>query len=494
MTSTAAGQPALIDQLRNVLGTAHVLTEAHDVDPFVVDWRGRYRGEVQCVALPCTTDEVARVVQLCRAAGVAVIAQGGNTGLQAGAVPVGASVAAGSAPVLIGLRRMNRIREVDPLGNTIVAEAGCILATVQQTAEQHDRIYGVSLGAQGSCQIGGNISTNAGGTGVLKYGSTRDQVIGLEVVLPDGQIWNGLRALHKDNTGYAMKHLFIGAEGTLGIVTAATLRLHPRPKVWAAAWMTLDTVQQALECLAMLTSIAGDRVCAYELLSRLQMETVIEHFPELRLPTDSQAPYAVLVELSDTYAKADLSALLEDALGEFAERGWIRDAAIAASLAQLESFWAIRHNIAEANRKWGMGIACDVAVPVKAVPEFIERATAAVQAHMPELQVVLVAHLGDGNIHFTPRMSFERWRSFEAPFAVADSIRSIAHDVAVSLDGTFSAEHGIGHVLTDEFLRLRSPVEVDLMKQVRRAIDPEQAMNPGKIFGPDSQAAQVQAS
>jgi FAD/FMN-containing dehydrogenase len=374
------------------------------------------------------------------------------------------------------------VRDVDPLGNTMVAEAGCVLADLQQTAERHDRLYGVTLGAQGSCQIGGNISTNAGGTGVLKYGSTREQVIGLEVVLPDGRIWNGLRALRKDNAGYALKHLFVGAEGTLGIVTAATLRLHPRPVVWAAAWLTLDNVDDALRCLAMLQSIAGERVNAYELLNRAQLETVIEQFPDYRLPTDPQAPYAVLVELADTYAKADLPQLLETALGEFADKGWIRDAAIAANLAQLDSFWKIRHGISEANRKAGMGLGTDVAVPVRAVPEFIERASAAVLAQYPELDIVLVSHLGDGNVHFIPRMSFAQWKAQPDPFATADAVRAIVHDVAADMDGTFSAEHGIGHVLVDELQRLRSPLELELMHRIRDAIDPAHALNPGKVL------------
>ncbi len=472
---------ALVRTLRAIVGDDHVLTASDDVAAYVEDWRGRYRGESVCVVSPLTTQQVSEVVKACAAAGVKVLPQGGNTGLVGGATPVKAKRETGTAPVIVSLRRMNKIRDIDTVGNTMVAEAGCILANIQTAAEEHGRLYGVTFGAQGSCQIGGNVSTNAGGTGVLKYGSTRDQVLGLEVVLPDGRIWNGLRTLRKDNAGYALKHLFVGGEGTLGIVTAVALRLHPRPSVWAAAWLTVDTVDDALRCLSALQAMAGDRICAFELLNRAQLRTVMAHFPEMRLPTDPEAPYAVLLEMSDTYVDANLDALLEGAMGQLLEAGCLRDVAIATSGAQHEAFWAIRHGISEANRKAGMGLSTDVAVPVKSVGVFVERASQAVQARYPQLEIVLVSHLGDGNVHFIPRFSFADWSQFAEQEQVADEVRAMVHDVAAELDGTFSAEHGVGYVLTDELKRLRSPLEVELMQKVRSAWDTQGLMNPGKV-------------
>ena len=474
----------LLSLLRTAVGDAHVLTDKIDTAAFVEDWRGRYRGEVIAVVQPATTQEVAAVVKACAQAGVAVVPQGGHTSMVGGATPVGARLDNATAPVVLSLRRMNRVLEIDTVGNTLIAQAGCILETLQEAAAQQGRLYGVTFGAQGSCQIGGNVSTNAGGTGVLKYGNTREQVLGLEVVLPDGRIWNGLRTLRKDNTGYNLKHLFIGGEGTLGIVTAVAVRLHPRPAVITTAWLTFDRVDHALSCLSELQSIAGDRIAGYELLNQAQLQAVLTTFPDVRLPTDPSAPYAVLVELSDTYAKADLQGLLEDALSQLSERGLLRDAAIAASDAQRAAFWHIRHSISESNRKVGMGLSTDVAVPVKSLAVFIEQASQAVQARWPELVIVLVSHMGDGNVHFIPRFSFEQWARFPKPSEVADAVRAVVHDVAVSLGGTFSAEHGVGHVLVDELVRLRAPLEIELMHRIRQAMDPQGLMNPGKLLKP----------
>lgn len=472
----------LIAQLCDLVGAAHVLVDPHDVVPFVEDWRGRYRGEVIAVVQPASTEEVSAVVKACAQAGVGVVPQGGHTSMVGGATPVGTRLDNATAPVVLNLRRMNRIREIDTVGNTLVAEAGCILQNLQEAAEAQGRIYGVTFGAQGSCHIGGNVSTNAGGTGVLKYGNTREQVLGLEVVLPDGRIWNGLRTLRKDNTGYNLKHLFIGGEGTLGIVTAVAVRLHPQPAVTTTAWLTFETVQNALSCLGLLQSMAGDRIAGYELLNQAQLQAVLTHFPDVRLPTDPASPYAVLVELSDTYAKADLQGLLEDALSSISQHGLLRDAAIAASEAQRAAFWHIRHSISESNRKAGMGLSTDVAVPVKSLAVFIEQASQAVQARWPELIIVLVAHMGDGNVHFIPRFSFEQWARIPNQTEVGNAVRAVVHDVAVSLAGTFSAEHGVGHVLVDELARLRSPLELELMNRVRQALDPHGLMNPGKVL------------
>lgn len=472
----------LLAALGETVGAQHVLTDAHAVAPYTQDWRGRYRGEVRAVVEPANTAEVSATMRICAAAGVKVLPQGGHTGLVGGATPVDARVADGNAPVVVSLRRMNRIREVDVVGNTLVADAGCVLQTLQEAAAEQGRLYGVTFGAQGSCHIGGNVSTNAGGTGVLKYGNTREQVLGLEVVLPDGRIWNGLRTLRKDNAGYNLKHLFIGGEGTLGIVTAVAVRLYPKPAVTVCAWLTLDSVENALACLQEFQSIAGDRIAAYELLNQEQLRAVLHHFPDVRLPTDPHAPYAVLIELSDTYARADLSGLLEEVLGTLSERGLLRDAAIASSEAQRAAFWYIRHGISEANRAAGMGLSTDVAVPVKSLAVFIEQASRAVQARWPELQIVLVAHMGDGNVHFIPRFTFAQWEQITNQSETADAVRAVVHDVAAELNGTFSAEHGVGYVLVDELARLRNPLELELMGRVRTALDPLHLMNPGKVI------------
>jgi FAD/FMN-containing dehydrogenase len=472
---------ALLATLASAIGAANVLTDPLDTAPFAEDWRKRYRGEALCVALPGSTAEVAAVMAACHAAGVRVLPQGGNTGLVGAATPIGGQRADGSAPVIVALRRLNRIRSVDPIGNVMVAEAGCVLTGLHEAAALNHRLYPVTLGAQGSCQIGGTISTNAGGTGVLKYGNTREQVLGLEVVLPDGRVWNGLRPLRKDNTGYALKHLFVGAEGTLGIVTAASLRLHPMPVVWAAAWLTLDSVEHALRAFAALQSTAGDRIGAYELMNDTMIAAVGEHLGR-RPPCDPQAPYAVLVELADTYPRADLQGLMESVLATLSEEGVLRDAVIATSGAQRAAFWSIRHGVADANLKAGMSLACDVAVPVGAAATFVERASRAVRDAFPQVAFSIVGHLGDGNLHYAPRFAFDDWRALPDPAQTAIDVRRIVHDVAVSLDGTFSAEHGIGHVLVDELRRLRDPLELELMTRVRAAIDPGWAMNPGKVL------------
>jgi len=485
VTETSSPGDSLLQSLRDIVGAQYVLTDTHDVQPYVTDWRGRYHGKASCVALPQSTEEVARIVRRCAAAGVSLVPQGGNTGLVGAAVPgypQDAHSASAPAPVVLNLRRMNRILHVDPVGNAITVEAGCILAHVQNAAERHDRYYGVSLGAEGSCQIGGNIATNAGGTGVIKYGSTREQVLGLEVVLPDGQIWNGLRSLRKDNAGYALRHLFAGSEGTLGVITAATLKLHPRPRAWCTAWLTADNIAHVLQCLARTQSLVGERIATFELLNRRQLEIVRHHIPDLRLPADPEAPYAALVELTDTDGHARLDALMERILGELLAAGLLRDAAIAANSAQRASFWRIRHGISEANRSHGMGLSTDVAVPVAHVGAFIEEASAEVLAEWPQASIVLVAHLGDGNVHFIPMFSHADWAALPKREETADAVRARVHDVAARFGGTFSAEHGVGFVLAGELARLRAPLETALMRRIKQALDETWLQNPGKIF------------
>jgi FAD/FMN-containing dehydrogenase len=477
----------VVATLRDIVGADAVFTELADVEPFVVDWRGRYRGEALCVVAPRSTEDVARVVRACAAVGTPVVPQGGNTGLCGGSVPLvrsddPARVGAVRAPVVLNLRRMNRILEVDTVGNTLVAEAGCVLADVQRAADERDRLYPVSLGAEGSCQIGGTISTNAGGTGVLRYGGTRENVLGLEVVLADGSIWNGLRGLRKDNTGYDLRALFVGAEGTLGVVTAATLRLHPKPRAFATAWCGVLEVGDALRLLEAVQSRAGSRLSAFELMNSAQARIVEKELPGRSCPLPSATPYHVLVEFSDTDESSPVGAQLEDALSRALEAGWITDAAVAMGMGQRAAIWEFRHSVSEANRKYGMGVTLDTGVPIGRIADFVAAASEATRQAFPDVEIVIVAHMGDGNVHFIPMFPAAVWEPMPDKPAVARRARQLVHDIAAQMHGTFSAEHGIGQTLADELVRLRSAEEIRLMRLVKDALDPGGLMNPGKVL------------
>jgi len=469
---------SLLDELIQLLGKDAVLTTPADLAAFTEDWRGRYRGPAICVALPSSTPQVAAVVRACLVHGTPVLPQGGNTSLCGGAVPADA----GALPVIVNLARMRKLRHVDAANNSMEVEAGCVLATVQQAAIDAGRLYPVSLGAEGSCQIGGNIATNAGGTGVLRYGNTRDNVLGLEVVLPDGSIWNGLYTLRKNNTGLDLKHLFIGSEGTMGIVTAATLKLHPLPSAHAVAWLAPTSPAAALTVLGMFQSACGASLSAFEMIDANQLRIVLEQLPNRRNPLSEIQPWHVLVELSDTGAEAALDAVLQQVLEQASEQGLLLDAVLATSGAQRAAMWEIRHSVSEGNKKAGVGLTTDSAVPVSAVPAFIERATAAVHAIVPGLPIVIVAHLGDGNVHFIPFFSFAQWEALPDPEAMGQHIRHVVNDVAHSLHGTFSAEHGVGRTLLPEMAHYKSPVELAMMRLVKQAFDPKQLFNPGRLL------------
>lgn len=475
--------PDLIDELHNTLGAGGVLTQAADVTAYVEDWRGRYRGPVAAVVLPGSTEQVAAIVRTCSRHGVPVLPQGGNTSLSGGAVPP----AAGVPPVVVSLQRMRRIRSIDAANNTITVDAGCVLASVQDAAVAAGRLYPVSLGAEGSCLVGGTIATNAGGTGVLRYGNTRDNVLGLEVVLPDGTVWDGLYALRKNNTGYDLKHLFIGSEGTLGIVTGAVLKLHPLPTAHAMAWLSVANPQAALDLLAILQSGCGTQLSAFELLDENQIRLVVEQVPGRRCPVAEPAGWHVLVELADAGDAAALDARLEAALAPALESGLILDAAIATSGAQRAQFWEFRHSVSEANKKGGVGLTSDTAVPVSAVPAFIDAATAAVHRIVPDLPIVIVAHLGDGNVHFIPFFSFETWAALADKDAMAHDVRRVVNDVAAAFGGTFGAEHGVGQTLVPEMARYKPPVELRLMHAMKRALDPKGLFNPGRLLPSEDQ-------
>jgi len=463
---------ALLESLRAAVGAAHVLTDPADVAPYVTDWRGRYSGRALAIVRPGDTPQVAEVVRRCIEAGVAVVPQGGNTGLCGGATPTGGEV-------VVSLTRMNHVRGIDVANNTITVEAGCTLAALQAAAAGADRLFPLSLAAEGTATIGGNLSTNAGGVQVLRYGNARELCLGLEVVLPDGRVWNGLRALRKDNTGYDLKHLFIGAEGTLGLITAAVLKLYSRPRQVATAWAAVPSPQAAVALLTRLRERIGGRVTAFELVSRPSLDLVLKNIPHSRDPLPGRSPWQVLIELSDTMDSA-LDGALQEALTAAIDAGEAGDAALARSEEQALAFWRLRENISEAQKIEGVSIKHDISLPVSRIPEFIERCDAALAAAFPGVRVVCFGHLGDGNLHYN--QSKPAALDNAAFIGQSDAVNRIVHDLVAGLGGSISAEHGLGQLKREEILRYKSEVEMDMMRAVKKALDPAGLMNPGKVL------------
>ncbi|MCO5397770.1 FAD-binding oxidoreductase [Ralstonia soli] len=468
---------ALIRRLIAELGEDAVLTAASDVGGFTEDFRGRYKADALCVAQPATTEQVSFVVRACAESGTPVLPQGGNTSLCGGSIPS----TEGARPVIVSLARMRRVRHIDAANGSMEVEAGCVLKAVQDAAAEVGRLYPVSLGAEGSCQIGGTLSTNAGGTSVLRYGNTRENVLGLEVVLADGSVWNGLRGLRKDNTGIDLKQLFIGAEGTLGIITAATLKLHPLPTHQSLAWFAPVDPEAALRILGMFQERCGSSLSAYELMNARQLELVIGHVQNRRNPLDGKHAWHVLVELSNSRGADAMDELLVQTLELAAEAGLIEDAIVASSDTQRASLWEIRHSVTEANKKAGVGLTTDCAVPVSAVPRFIASASEAVRDIVPNIDLVIVGHMGDGNVHFIPMFSFDEWRAMPDAAATGATLRRRVNDVAHQLGGTFSAEHGVGQTGLQEMAHYKSDIELTLMRAVKQALDPKNLMNPGRL-------------
>jgi FAD/FMN-containing dehydrogenase len=462
----------LIDSLRALLGEARVLTENVDMATYLIDWRGRYQGSAVAVARPANVDEVAGVVRLCGQHGTAVVPQGGNTGLCGGATPRGGEV-------VVSLGRLNRVRAIDTANNTITVEAGCTLAAVQEAAAGAGRLFPLSLAAEGTATIGGNLSTNAGGVQVLRYGNARELCLGLEVVLPDGRIWNGLRGLRKDNTGYDLKHLFIGAEGTLGLITAAVLKLYSRPRQVATGWASVASPEAAVALLTRLREKIGGRVTAFELVGRPALDLVLKHIANSHDPLAGRSPWQVLIELSDTM-ESDLAGALQDVLADAIAAGEAGDAAIAQSETQALALWALRENISEAQKVEGISIKHDISLPVSRIPEFIGRADAALTRTFPGVRIVCFGHLGDGNLHYN--QSKPAAQDNAAFVAQTDAVNRVVHDLVAALDGSISAEHGIGQLKREEILRYKSEVEMDLMRKVKQALDPRGLMNPGKVI------------
>jgi len=474
----------LIQQLNAIVGSDAVITDVQDLMPYATDWRKRYFGMPLALVKPASTEEVSAVMRLCAQTRTAVVPQGGNTGLCGGATPLAAEDAdrfvPGGAQIVLKLSRLNRVRALDAMSNTITVEAGCVLASLQQAAAAAERLFPLSLAAEGSCEIGGNLSTNAGGTAVLRYGNARDLVLGLEVVLPDGRIWDGLRALRKDNTGYDLKQLFVGAEGTLGIITAAVLKLFPVPRARASTLVALESPARALELLSHMQRACGDRVTGFELMSAFCLSLVTKHFPATRLPLARTHAQYVLLELSDAASAENLDATLQEALADAAERSLVLDAAVAASEAQAAALWALRENIPEAQVREGKQIKHDISVPISRIAEFIAVTDAELQRAFPGVRMVTFGHLGDGNLHYN--IAHPEGGDEDAFMARAGEVNRVVHDSAARFSGSISAEHGLGQYKRDAILRYKSPLEMELMRRIKTALDPLGIMNPGKVL------------
>jgi FAD/FMN-containing dehydrogenase len=466
-----------VDRLRAIVGDKGLITDEAEKAPYCRSWRDDWHGDVPVVIRPASTEEVSAVVAACAEVGVPIVPQGGNTGLTGASQPH-----PGGREIVLSLTRMNRIRAVDPLNDTITVEAGCILANVQRAAEEVDRLFPLSLAAEGSCAIGGNLATNAGGTQVVRYGNAKQLVLGLEAVLADGQVLSSLSGLRKDNAGYDLKQLFLGTEGTLGIITAATLKLVPRPTDSVSAFIAVPDPATALELLATAKKAFGEAVTRYELIQRRGVEIAVRHIDGVTDPVASPSPWYVLVELTGQGEPGGLKAGLEDWLATAFEDGRVSDGAIAGSEAQAEAFWHLRESLAEAQNADGASIKHDVSVPVSSVPDFIARADTALGEAYPGIQPLSFGHLGDGNIHYNPGQP-AAW-SAQGFMAERERINRIVHDLVIGYGGSISAEHGIGQLRREELAHYASPVALDLMRRLKRALDPDNLLNPGKVISP----------
>ena len=469
-----ADSGATLRSLAAAVGAPHVLTAAADVEPYLVDWRGRYRGAALAVVRPANTDQVAAVVRICADAGTPVVAQGGNTGMCGGATPE-----AGGGAVVVSLSRLDRVRSLDAANATLTVEAGVTLHAVQEAAAAAGLMFPLSLASEGSCTIGGNLSTNAGGTAVLRFGNTRELALGLEVVLADGRVWNGLRGLRKDNTGYDLKQLFIGGEGTLGIVTAAVLKLFPAPAARVTALAAAADVDHAVWLLRHMKGALGDRLTGFELISDVALALSRKHHPDLPDPLPGHAWY-VLVQADDTAAGSALATQVEEALGGAVESGAALDAALAQSQDQARKLWALRENISEAQRREGPNIKHDISLPVSAIPAFLADAAVALRNAFPAVRFVTFGHLGDGNLHYN--LAAPEGGDAADFMRNAPAVNRIVHDLVVAAGGSISAEHGIGQLKRDELRRYKAPLELELMARIKSALDPQGLLNPGKVL------------
>ena len=469
-----------VEKLRAIVGDKGLIVDEQGKHPYVTDWRESSVGNALAVVRPANTQEVADVVRLCAAEKVSVVPQGGNTGLVGGGIPQEKG-----REIVLSLNRMTRITNIDPIGYTMTVEAGVILKTIQETAAANDRLFPLSLAAEGSCSIGGNLSTNAGGVQVLHYGNARQLVLGLEVVTPQGEIWNGLRALKKDNTGYDLRDLYLGAEGTLGIITRAVLKLWPKPKDVATAWVAVPSPEAAVALLSGAHAASEDNVTSCELMGRQGIDLVLQHIPGATDPLAERHDWYVLLEWSSTRARRDgenqggLREKMEAYLGEAMEQGLVLDATIAQNETQARALWALRENHTEASKKEGPSVKHDISVAVSRIPSFVTEGLAAMRKALPEGRPVTFGHVGDGNLHFNCQAPVGWDKARFTPHA--RTVTAAIYDLVVSYGGSISAEHGIGLLKVDELAHYRSQVEIDTMRTIKRALDPQNLMNPGKI-------------
>lgn len=476
--TTVLPSPELIASFVDIVGPGNALTAPADTAPYLVESRGLYRGTTPLVLRPGSVEEVSLVMRLASQTRTAVVPQGGNTGHVAGQIP-----REGKADVVLSLERLNRIRDIDPVGNVIVADAGCILADIQKAADDVDRLFPLSLGSEGSARIGGNLSTNAGGTAVLAYGNMRQLCLGLEVVLPTGEIWDGLRRLRKDNTGYDLRDLFIGAEGTLGVITGAVLKLFPKPRGHQVAFAGLRSVEDALTLFDRATSVCGPALTGFELMPRLGIEFTTRHIAGVRDPMETTHPWYALIDISTSDTAESAERMVQDLLEAVIADGLVENAVIAQNEAQRRALWHMRESMSPAQKPEGGSIKHDVSVPVSSIPAFMTEADALVSKAIPGARICAFGHMGDGNIHYNisqpvgaDKQSFlDRWRE----------INAIVHAVVLKHDGSISAEHGIGQLKRNELAAIRSPIEIELMRRIKHAFDPAGIMNPDKVLRED---------
>jgi FAD/FMN-containing dehydrogenase len=474
MSMSSKDLSALRAQLIRLLGTDSVLIDGADMAPLLVDHRKLYQGRALAVALPRTVEDVSRVVEWCNQHHVGVVPQGGNTGYCGGATPDESG-----EQLVLALRRLNRIRALDRDNFSMTVEAGCVLAKVQQAADEAERFFPLSLGSEGSCQIGGNLATNAGGLNVVRYGMARELVLGLEVVLPGGQILSSLKSLRKDNTGYDLKSLFVGSEGTLGVITAATLKLWPKMRSSATAFLAIAAPEDVIKLLARLRAAAGETLSSFELIPRIAIDLTTRYIEGVSDPFPERYDWYLLCELTSG-ATEPLLELLQQTLAQACEHGELRDAAFATSERVRAAFWRLRETVPEAQRRAGPSLKHDISVPVASLPRFIREASAWVAQHVPDGILVSYGHAGDGNLHFN--VNCAHTAHTQAFLAREPEIKRAIHDLVARYDGSFSAEHGIGRLKRDELKRYAPPVELQVMRSIKQALDPNGIMNPGKML------------
>ncbi len=473
--SSSAPSSDLLDRFAAIVGEKHAVRDPAEIAPHLVENRGLYHGASPMLLKPGSVEEVSAILKLASETGTAIVPQTGNTGLVGGQTP-----REGGSDIILSLERMNRIRDIDPVGNTMIVDGGCILADVHKAAAEHGRMFPLSLGSEGSCRIAGNLSTNAGGTAVLAYGNMRQLCLGLEVVLPTGEIWNGLRRLKKDNTGYDLRDLFIGAEGTLGVITGAVLKLFPQPLGHQVAFAGLQSVDDALTLFKNASSLCGTALTGFELMPRIGVEFTARHIPGVRDPLETAHPWYVLIDISTSDSAETAERMMTTLLEQGYEAGLIQDATIASSEAQQQAIWHMRESMSDAQKPEGGSIKHDVSVPVAQIPQFMTEAEKAVVAAMPGARVCAFGHMGDGNIHYNisqpvgaDKAEFiGHWRE----------MNKIVHGLVLQHGGSISAEHGIGQLKRDELASIRSDIEMDLMHRIKTAFDPAGIMNPGKVL------------